>query len=101
MHVSSVLDVVESQGEQARDVVIFNRVEDLPARFARSDEVHLAQSTQLMGYGGLGHAESIGEDADAHFPAYELGNDANAACVAEGTEEFSKFDGFEFGKFHS
>ena len=82
-------------------MVIFNGVEDLSARFARAHEVHLAQSTQLMGYGGLGHAESIGEGADAHFPVDELGNDANAARVAEGAEEFSKFDGFEFGKFHS
>lgn len=82
-------------------MVIFNGVEDLPARFARADEVHLTQSAQLMGYSGLGHAESIGEGADAHFPVHELGNDANAARVTEGAEEFSKFDGFEFGKFHS
>ena len=69
-------------------MVVVDRIKDLPARFARADEVHLAQSAQLMRDGGFGHAESIGEDADAHFTVHELGNDTNAACVAEGAEEF-------------
>lgn len=102
MHgVSSVLDVVEPECEQARDVVVVYRVEDLPARFARADEMHLAQSAQLMRDCGFGHTESVGEGADAHFAVHELGDDADTARVAEGAEKFSKFDGFEFGEFHN
>jgi hypothetical protein len=93
----SVLDVIEPEGEKPRDVVVVERVEDLPARFPRADEVHLAQSTQLMGDGGFGHAESIGDGADASFPVHKLGDDADAACVAQGAEELGEFDGFKFG----
>lgn len=78
-------------------MVVINGVKNLPARFSRADEVHLAQPTQLMRDGGFGHAEPIGKGADAHFVAYEQGDEADAAGVAEGAEEFSKFDGFEFG----
>jgi hypothetical protein len=53
-----------------------------------------------MGNGRLGHAEPIGEGADAHFPVHELGDDSDAARIAKGAEEFCKFDGFEFSKFH-
>ena len=81
-------------------MIVVYGVEDLPARFARTDEVHLAQPAQLMRDSGFGHAEPIGEDADAHFSVHELGNDADAARVAERAEKLGKFDGFEFSKFH-
>ena len=93
--------MVQSQCEQARDVVIFDGVEDLPARLARADEMHLTQPAQLMRDSGLSHAEPFGEGADAHFPVHELGNDADAAGIAEGAEEFGKLDGFEFVEFHN
>lgn len=70
-------------------MVVIQCIENLPARFPCADEVHLTQSAQLMGDGGFGHAESVGKGAYTHFPVHELGNDANAARVAEGTEEFS------------
>lgn len=95
-----VLDVVEPEREQARDVIVVERVEDLPARFARADEAHVAQSAQLVRDGRVGHAESLGEDAHAFFAVHEQGNEADAAGVAEGAEEFGEFDGFEFGQFH-
>lgn len=44
----SVYDVIKPQREQARDVIVFDGVKDLPARFARADEVHLPQPAQLM-----------------------------------------------------
>lgn len=69
-------------------MVIFNGVEDLPSGFARADEMHLAQSAQLVRDGGFSHAESIGEGADAHFPVHELGDDADAARVAESAKKF-------------
>jgi len=69
-------------------MVIVDGVKDLPARFSCADEVHLTQSAQLVRDGRFGHAESIGEGADAHFAVYEQGNDADAARVAEGAEEF-------------
>jgi hypothetical protein len=94
------LDVIQPQREQARDMVIVYGVKDLPARFARADKVHLAQTAQLVGDGGFGHAESIGKGADALFAVHKQGNEADAVRVAEGAEEFGKFDGFEFGKFH-
>ena len=78
-------------------MVVVDRIKDLPARFARADEMHLAQPAQLMRDGGFGHAEPIGNRADAHFPVDELGDDADAARVAEGAEEFGELDGFEFG----
>ena len=81
-------------------MVVVDRIKDLPARFARADEMHLAQPAQLMRDGGFGHAESIGEDADAHFSVHKLGNDADPACVAERAEKLGKFDGFKFSKFH-
>lgn len=69
-------------------MVIVQCVKDLSARFSGADEMHLTQSTQLMRDGGFGHAESIRNGADGHFPADEQRNDADAARVAEGTEEF-------------
>jgi hypothetical protein len=40
--VSSVSDMVESHREQARDMIVVQRVKDLPARFPRTDEAHLS-----------------------------------------------------------
>ena len=68
-------------------MVVVDGVKDLPARFSCADEVHLAQPAQLVRDGGFGHAESIGEGADAHFPVHKLGDDANAARIAERAEE--------------
>jgi hypothetical protein len=73
-------------------MVIIQRVKDLPPVFACADEVHLAQSTQLMRYGRLGHFEFFGQRADAHFAFHEKGDQADTAGVAEGAEEFSKFE---------
>ena len=81
-------------------MVIFDGVEDLPARLARADKVHLSQPAQLMRDGGLGHAEVFCQSIDAHFPVHELGNDAHAAGITEGAEEFSKLNRFEFVEFH-
>jgi hypothetical protein len=66
-NVSSVSDMLKSHFEQAGDMVVIQRVEDLPAFLSRADEVHLAQSAQLMGDSGFGHAEPVSEGADAHF----------------------------------
>jgi hypothetical protein len=82
------------------DVLVFERVKNLPSFFARADEAHLAQSAQLMGYGGLGHIESFGQGADTHLAFDEQGDNPHAAGVAEGAEKFSKLDSFEFGEFH-
>ncbi len=81
-------------------MVVVYRVKDLPARFARTDEMHLPQPAQLMGDGGFGHTESIRKGAHALFAVHEQGDETDAARVAEGAEEFGEFDGFEFGEFH-
>jgi len=62
--------------------------------------MHLTQSTQLMGYGGLAHCESISQRADAHLSFDKQGDNPHAAGVAEGAEELGKLNGFEFGEFH-
>ena len=67
-------------------MVVVDGVKNLPARFPGVDEVHLAQSAQLVRDSGFGHTESIGEGADAHFAVHEQGNDADTARVAEGAE---------------
>jgi hypothetical protein len=81
-------------------MVIVERVKDLPPVFACADEVHLTQPAQLMRHGRLSHFEFFGESADTHFTFHQKGDKADAAGIAEGAEEFSKFDGFEFGEFH-
>jgi hypothetical protein len=78
-------------------MLIMKCVKDLPPFFARADEAHLAQSSQLMRHGGLGHFESFRQSADAHLAL----DDSHAAGVTEGAEKFSKLDGFEFGEFHN
>ncbi len=81
-------------------MIVVDGVEDLPPQFARADEMHLAQPAQLMGNGGFGHAEAIRECVNAHFPVHQLCDDADAARVAEGAEEFGKFNGSKFTEFH-
>ena len=61
----------------------------------------MPQPTQLMRNGGFGHCKSIGQRADAHLAFQQKGDDPDAAGVAEGAEELSKLNGFEFGEVHN
>ncbi len=81
-----MLNMVKPEGKQARYVVVIEAVKNLPACFSGADEVHLSQSTHLVGYSRLGHFESCRESADAHLSFDEQGNNPHAAGVAEGAE---------------
>ena len=80
---------------------IVKSVEDLPASFPRADQMHLPQPAQLMRHSGFAHCESFRQRANAHLAFKQESNDAHAAGVTEGAEEFSKLDSFEFGKLHN
>ena len=95
-----MLNVFQPQREEARYMIVRERVEDLPARFAGANEMHLPQPTQLVRYRRFAHCESICQGANAHLALEQNGNNAHAAGIAEGAEEFRKLDRFEFGQFH-
>jgi len=93
--------MIEPHAVEFLDVLVFERVKNLSSFFARADDAHLAQSAQLMGYGGLSHIESFGQRADTHLAFDKQGDDSHADGVAEGAEKFSKLNGFEFCEFHN
>lgn len=75
---------------ESGNMVIIERVEDLAAFLAASDEAHLAQPAQLMGYGRFSHRESVCNITDVHFAIEQNGNDPQAGRVTEGTEQVSQ-----------
>ena len=78
-------------------MLIIKSVEDLPASFSRADQMHLPQAAQLMRHCGFAHREPFGQRADAHLAFQQEGDDPHTAGIAQGAEEFSKLNGFEFG----
>ena len=63
-------------------------------------QVHLAQSAQLVRDGRFGHVQPFCQWADAHLAFDQKRENPHAAGIAEGAEEFSELDGFEFTEFH-
>lgn len=52
------------------------------------DQTGLLEYAQLMGNGGLAHAQHIGDVADAQFAFKQRAENFNAGAVAENFEQF-------------
>ena len=72
--------------EEADDVVVVGDVVDVAAGAARLHEPHATQQSQLMGDGGLGEPEEVGEVADRHLGPGEGVEDPDPRGVAEDLE---------------
>src|SRR4026208_1846018 len=96
-----MLDMFQAKRKKPRYVIVIQGVKDLPAGFSGAEQMHVPQSTQLMGNGGFGHCKSLCQCADAPLAFQQKSNDAYATGVAQGAEELSQLNGFEFGEFHN
>jgi len=88
--------VFEPLCEQADDVVVVEGVEDQLSGAALANEPRVAQEAELVGDGGLGDAEEVGDVADTELGAGEGVEDADASgvtedleCVGEGVDKLA------------
>ncbi len=72
------------------DMVIVEFVVDFAAGAAIFDNFSVTQNGKLVGDGGFGHIEDVGNVTDAHFALIECPENLNASGFAEDFEEFGK-----------
>jgi hypothetical protein len=70
------------------DVVVGERVKDVLAYFARGHDAQRAKDAQLIGDGGLAHAQDQTEIADTKFNMRQQPDDTDARRVGERLEQF-------------
>ncbi len=83
---SFVLDVLQGLAEEAVDVFIVQRIEDVATFFGETDESHLPQGAQLVRDGRMAHAERLCQCVNAQFVIGECSDDAHARGIAERLE---------------
>jgi hypothetical protein len=83
---SALTHMIQSVSEQSNGMRI-QTIVNKAAVFARLDEPHLAQGPKMVGNGGLGQADRVGQGPDVPFAGSQHGQDPDAARVAEGAEQ--------------
>ena len=78
--------VIKPQTIEFSDMVIIEGVIDLPPVFAAADQLHLAQSAELMRDGRLAHLKLSRDITNVHLTGKQDRNNPQASWVAEGTE---------------
>lgn len=82
----TLLDVGHRQSQQLDDVLVVERVEDLTAGPARTDQPHPSEKAQLVRHGRLANARERRNVADAQLTTGERVEDADARGVPENAE---------------
>jgi len=82
----TLLDVGHRQSQQLDDVLVVERVEDLTASPARTDQPHPSEKAQLVRHGRLADAHERRNVTDAQLTAGERVEDADACGVPENAE---------------
>ncbi len=80
------LDVGSRQPQELDNVLIVERIEDLPAGAARPDEPHPSQEPQLVRHGGFADPYEPGDVAHAQLARCQRVENADTRRVAEHAE---------------
>ena len=81
-----MLDVVEGLVEEFGDVVVVEGVDDRAAVALAGDQAEVAQQAELVGAGGLFHADGVGEVGDRAGAFLEPGQDQQPGRGGQGLE---------------
>src|SRR5512139_870163 len=82
--------MVKSQTIELRNMVVVERVIDLPPVLAAAHQSHVTQPAQLMRHRRLAHFELRGKIANIHLPLEQNGDDPKTGRVAECAEQVSQ-----------
>jgi hypothetical protein len=81
-------DMIQALSIEGGNMIVVQLVEHLPPFLLPSHEMHLPQAAQMVRHGRLADADSLGKGSDAPLPVHQGRDQADAAGVAEGPEEF-------------
>ena len=84
--IAALLHVPQALLEQADDVLVVERVVDLPPSAPRAHEAHAAQQPQLVRDGRLADPDQLGDIADAQLSAGERVENPDSRRIAQHSE---------------